>query len=325
MGDWSVVPEAAASNGEFSVVQPAKPGPVSQGQSAVRGALQGASLGFGDEIAAAIDSAVSHLPGVRYVAQKLQDPKLPPVADPNVTYAQRRDAYRNANHEAQIANPLTYAAGQVAGGIAAPIPGGPASTLLGTVARGAATGAVAGAGGSEGGDWQSVLGDTLKGAGIGGATAGVLGGIGKGIRINTTVTPGQQQAVEALQRIAETGTPAQKTAALAGLKQLADSGVITQELGGPVVEGVKALAKPLTHGGPIAGLAGAVTGHLSPLQAGLTMAAPLVPKIADKGAELLINTVNAAKAGNVAAQKIIQGLTATPEGAARVASVLGSQ
>ena len=184
-GLHGVVEDREASTGLAGLItgQPQ----VDQGTSAVRGGLQGASFGFGDEVSALADAAVSKVPGLRDFAQKLHSEGLPRVDNPDITYQQRRDAYRQKNQEAQQANPKTYFAGEIAGSIAAPIPGGAAvkgSTTLAKAASlaktGAKVGALTGLGTSTADltkgtidEFEKAVNDTVKG-GVTGAVAAPL-------------------------------------------------------------------------------------------------------------------------------------------------------
>ena len=91
------------------------------GESFVRGAAQGASLGFADEITGALRSAFS-----------------------TKSYQQARDESRAAYKAAEEANPMAYFAGNVTGGLASIfVPGGgiaKAATVGGRNAAGAAMG-----------------------------------------------------------------------------------------------------------------------------------------------------------------------------------------
>lgn len=157
---------------------------VSMGQSAARGALQGASMGFGDEAAAAIDTAVSQVPGVRSLAQMFQSSNLPSVENPSLTYAQRRDAYRQANANAQQANPLTYGAGELAGAVAtAPaIPSLAGRGIVTAATNAAIQGGAAALGSSDAdltkGQFMQAAKDTAGGAALGGLLGGALHGVG---------------------------------------------------------------------------------------------------------------------------------------------------
>lgn len=161
---------------------------VSRQESAVRGGLQGATLGFGDELAAALDTGVSKIPGVRRLAQLAQPDELPALTDPNVSYAQRRDAYRAKNDAAQAANPGTYLGGELVGGLASLPVGeiGEARTLAQGVKAGAKAGAKLGAASALGtskadltrGEFSQAAQDTAEGAAGGALTGGAFGAAG---------------------------------------------------------------------------------------------------------------------------------------------------
>src|SRR5262245_49917759 len=125
--------------GKYEPKAAAPPPNVSLGQSVGRGALAGASMNFGDEVAAVIDTATSKIPGVRTVAQKLHSDDLPSLENPDVSYSERRNAYRQKNSQAQAANPRAYLAGELAGGIATAVavPGGGAGAAktIGQIAK----------------------------------------------------------------------------------------------------------------------------------------------------------------------------------------------
>lgn len=130
-------------------------------QSAVRGGVQGLTFGFGDEMAAAMT--------------------------PGVPYAEERDRLRAKNAAARVENPKTYLGGTLAGGLAAPLPGGALKAGLSTTAkvlRGAGSGALGGglygAGASEGGVAETV-GDAAKGAMLGAGLGGGLSAVGAGL------------------------------------------------------------------------------------------------------------------------------------------------
>jgi hypothetical protein len=167
---------------EAKLVEPVE---ISKLESLVRGAEQGITFGHGDELNALLESLIS-----------------------KKTYTQARDESRAAFDAAQETNPLTSLAGNLAGGLAVPIPGlglGKAALNIGkagtaavrggeaaaTVAPtlrsalkiGAAGGALYGLGESREdltkGDVGGALRDTIEGAGIGGALGGGLYGAGK--------------------------------------------------------------------------------------------------------------------------------------------------
>lgn len=179
-----LAPEGMPHTGGFAAVSEADLAPeVGMGESAARGALQGATMGFGDEAAAAIDTAVSAIPGIRTLAQHFQAADLPALDNPSVSYQQRRDAYRQKNAAAQEANPITYGAGELAGGLATgkalPTVG---KGLIGAVGSGAIAGGIGALGGSNAdltqGQFAQAGQDVLHGAGLGGALGGLAHVIG---------------------------------------------------------------------------------------------------------------------------------------------------
>jgi hypothetical protein len=136
---------------------------VSKKESFVRGAAQGATMGFADELTAALES----------------------MATPK-TYEQARGESREAYKEAQMANPKTYMGGEFAGaGATALVPG------LGemTIPKMAAQGALYGLGSSEA-DLTKGTAEEAKQATkdvlTGGAVGAVGGVIGKGLEAGVT-------------------------------------------------------------------------------------------------------------------------------------------
>jgi hypothetical protein len=136
---------------------------ITKSDSALRGAAQGASLGFADEATGAVEAAGKTLFG---------DEKM---ADLPANYAKHRDESRANYKAAEEANPWSYRGGELGGGLASGI----ATGGLGAGIKGAAAlGAVSGLGAGEGDLSDQAL-STAKGAGIG-AVAGAVGkGIGK--------------------------------------------------------------------------------------------------------------------------------------------------
>lgn len=131
-------------------------------ESFARGAAQGASLGFADEISGALESALT-----------------------NKTYEQARDESRANFKAAKDANPWTSTAGELAGGVGtALIPGlgaaNAAKTLRGAATLGAGLGAATGLGQSEAKDAQGLAVDTLSGAGLGAGFGAAGFGAAKG-------------------------------------------------------------------------------------------------------------------------------------------------
>lgn len=125
------------------------PDDVSTAESILRGAAQGASLGFADEITGGIESLLT-----------------------DKSYEQARDESRKNYKSAQDSNPISYGAGEIGGGLATALVPGLNTAKLGTlsarVAANASLGALAGLGTS---DSQDVI-DQVKDAATGAALAG---------------------------------------------------------------------------------------------------------------------------------------------------------
>lgn len=184
---------AQGSGGAPPAPPPGPAEPPSAGHAFARGALQGASLGFGDEAAALIDTGVSKVPGLRTFAQMFHDASLPALDKGDVSYQERRNAYREKNKAAQEAHGTAYGAGEIAGGLATTpvLPGGGAvagtagRAALHGLAQGALMGAATGIGTSEAdltkGDVGGVAKDALSSAAVGGALGGGLGYLGRKI------------------------------------------------------------------------------------------------------------------------------------------------
>lgn len=165
---------------------PAAAGPapdVSGAEALGRGALQGASLGWQDEVAAAADAAIAKVPGVRNAAEYLADKAGGRGAsldytNPNLTYADRRDAYRRLNDAAQQQHGKLYGTGEVLGGLATAA--GPGMSLakgagaLEVGGQGALLGTAAGAGESKATDAGGVARDALESGAAGGIGGAVL-------------------------------------------------------------------------------------------------------------------------------------------------------
>lgn len=145
----------------------------SQMESAARGGIQGLTLGFGDEIYGAAKGAYDKVLG---------------SGDFSGTYAKERDAVRAANTRAQQANPGTYLAGELAGGIALPMGAakvgykgiqaanaGLASRSFAAAKEGAMFGGAYGFGKAEGDPVDQAI-ETAGGVATGGAFGGVIPG-----------------------------------------------------------------------------------------------------------------------------------------------------
>lgn len=152
---------------------------VSKTESALRGAAQGASLGFADELTGGAEALKDVLSSNVYGASDI--PSL---------YKQHRNESRAAYDAAQKANPLTYAAGELGGSFA--LPAGeifaPAegAGLLSRLVSGAKAGAAIGAGSALGNADELNM-ETSKealkqgaiGLGAGAAVTGAAAGLGK--------------------------------------------------------------------------------------------------------------------------------------------------
>jgi hypothetical protein len=127
-------------------------------ESGLRGAAQGASLGFADEITGGVESLLTGKP-----------------------YDQARDESRAAYDAAQKANPGTYLAGDVGGAVASSmIPGlnvAKAATIGGRIGTAALGGALSGLGNSKA---DNAL-DMAKDTGTGAALAGGIQGAGEAL------------------------------------------------------------------------------------------------------------------------------------------------
>ena len=139
------------------------------GESAARGALQGLTLGFGDEMAGGLDALLG-TGNAKGVEGGIGD-----------RYKAARDAYRQRNERAREGGRAAYMAGELGGGAGA---GG-----IGMLARGVgrlgakeaakrAAGVGAGEGAAAGVGYSDEMEDAPVGAGIGAALGGVLGPAG---------------------------------------------------------------------------------------------------------------------------------------------------
>jgi hypothetical protein len=163
---------------------PAKAKPPGGAESFLRGAEQGATLGFADELGGGLQG------GMQWLANKMPEGSLRWAGienykggetAPSETYRAARDENRERYQAAADASPTAYGAGGLAGGVLSSVlvPGAAGvRTAAGAAKAGALYGAGAGLGGSEAdlleGDVGGALLDTGLSAGIGaGAGAGV--------------------------------------------------------------------------------------------------------------------------------------------------------
>jgi hypothetical protein len=146
---------------------------VSQLESGARGARQGVTLGFADELEGMAGVGLDWLTGLDEEQAALLG-EAPVSATQN--YQGLRDAVRAEEHMARDANPWTYGLSEAAAAML--VPGGPVSGGLRQVAgRAAAEGAVAGLGASEADTLGGMARDMGLGATVGGGTAAVLRGV----------------------------------------------------------------------------------------------------------------------------------------------------
>jgi len=149
--------------------------PISKTESGLRGAAQGATFGFADELTGGGESFMDLLGGDTSMVDN---------------YKKHRDESRSNYKQAEEENPLTYLAGNLAGGLAVPVPGAGSATGVAALAKqGAIAGGLFGLGTSEAdltdptdlGKVKDAGVDTLEGAGIGGVMGAGMGAIGKGL------------------------------------------------------------------------------------------------------------------------------------------------
>lgn len=163
-------------------------------ESGIEGARQGATLGFADELTAALGAGADWL--------FHDEPFLK-------GYESLRDAYRQESQQKQQEHPGAYMTGQVVGALPSAIATG---GLMGTTAKGAAMiggaeGGLAGAGYSEAENVGDLATDIAKGAGTGAA----LGAVG-------------QKAIDAVSGLARApGKTKELTAEVLTHKQMTDS------------------------------------------------------------------------------------------------------
>lgn len=177
INDWEEVPTEAINDWEEVSFGPKKPGML---ESGLRGAAQGLGMGFADEITGALESTAGSLGLV-----------------PDKTYEQARDESRANYIAAEKANPLTYGAAQLGGGVASlAIPGlnvAKGAGLATTVGKTALQGALTGLGSSEADNAGDLAKDAITGGLVGGG-AGVLGS--GGVRLAESIAPKAANVVQ---------------------------------------------------------------------------------------------------------------------------------
>lgn len=243
-------------------------------ESAIRGAGQGLSLGFSDEIVGGLKAGVEK--ATDYVTGR-------DSVDLSNLYEKYRDLERTRNKEAEKENPYTYGSSELLGNVAtAFVPGG----QIGTIGKAAMLGGATGLGRSEADNVTSVARDTAKGALLG------AGAYKAGSMLGKYLKPSTEKIGDALE---STGRKI-RTFASKPILNVVDNKPILGKAPfetSPIVKGVKglgALGAGLASGGPW-GAVGAklVQGDVSKLTT------PLEMKAVRAGGKLLQKTGNVLK------------------------------
>lgn len=264
--DQTAAPEVAAK-------------PVSINESRVRGAQQGLTLGFSDELSGLIAKGVDYAarpfmetPSEQAEALKAQGFTGDVGATGDQLYTEARDLDRLANKRAEEANPLNYLAGNVAAGMLLPGAGlakigksaagvttkalantanktlqklAPAAANL--AAQGALAGTIAGAGASDAETVKDLTADTLQGtatgaigsAALGLGAQGVAKSVGKGVDFLTDF-PSIQKAIAATKTGFEKGKKLTGSAEDLFKQEMTD---FAKDLSGKIVGRAKAIGK----------------------------------------------------------------------------------
>jgi len=212
LSEFGFEPVEDSSDPDFSLGRTPKAGDPSQLEAAGRGALQGATFGFGEEAGAAVLSplemlrkkAAELIEGTPEHTDKMLreqgftgDVETPELSE---TYKELRDVTRGREKAAQEAHGGTYLAGELGGGILPAIASGgatAAASVLKTGAKqalkaaaktGAKYGAASGAGYSEADDFGGLVRDTAIGTGIGAVAGAGLPLLAKGAKIGAKKT-----------------------------------------------------------------------------------------------------------------------------------------
>jgi hypothetical protein len=178
-----------------------KLGETPYGESILRGAAQGASFGFSDELEGGAKAAYE----TAFGDKKLDDFKK--------TYQTERDLARSKNEKAAEDNPALYTGSEITAGVASSfIPGmgilnaGKGATTAVKLGKAAATGGLAGLGLSNAdltkGDVGGAIEDTAMGAGTGALVQGAFTGAGK-LAKNLTPTNVAKKAAKVLTQTPE--------------------------------------------------------------------------------------------------------------------------
>lgn len=170
--DWDALPEEVQPPADplMRALSPPPSAPEAPGEleAGIRGAAQGATFGFSDELTGAVLGLGRALPEwAGGLGENLGE-----------AYRKERDAARAANRAAQEAQPGMYLGGEVVGGIGSALAtGGAGAGLKGAMALGAASGL----GHGEGTAGEQAL-QTAVGAGMGAASYGLSKAVGGAVR-----------------------------------------------------------------------------------------------------------------------------------------------
>jgi hypothetical protein len=181
--------------------------PVGMGKSAALGAADTATMGFGDEVASYLGSAISGAPRDQVLSEM-----------------------RGMQGNAQQQNPGSYMGGQIAGGVAQGLATGPASlsaratgsALLPRMLAGAADGAILGTayGAGSGTDAESRATEALKSGGIGAVAGGLFPAVASGA---SQLYQGARNAMAVNPAARQAGTTPEALRMLSGVMNADDS------------------------------------------------------------------------------------------------------
>ena len=185
----AVLPAPLPATTQSGTAAPAGPG---YAESFGRGAAQGASLGFADELTGAGSVAGSAMGDAALASIRARGYEVPSAQEMRAVtpgYEQARDASREKYAAAQAENPMMSLLGELIGGLATGGAGGAKAAagvglkqaLPRLAGLGAGLGGAAGAGYSEAETAPEVAKDAAMGAGIGGAAGLVLPATGAAI------------------------------------------------------------------------------------------------------------------------------------------------
>lgn len=164
-------------------------------ESAIEGAKEGASFGFLDELGAAMEGAGQAYLGVKGLGSPdlSEIGRVPEGSDPKYAevYEQMLARRRGTQQEAREANPISFGAGAIGGGLLTASPGMAAGKAIGGLKGAAGVGAVEGGLQGLGSSEDKSLADVAAGAGIGAAIPAGLSGLGQAKRL----LPGVQDSV----------------------------------------------------------------------------------------------------------------------------------